>query len=73
MMPEIEKTLRFMSRALTKTVNNHLASKSNEISEDYFFYQLRTAYELGEKDLNIIVEKAALYDKLRNILRDLAQ
>jgi hypothetical protein len=36
-MLETEKTLRFMSRALTKTVNNHLASKSNEISEDYFF------------------------------------
>lgn len=70
---ETEKEIRMIARTITKTVNNHLANRNDEISEDYFFCYLRTAYECGEKSLDNIIEKAALYDKLRNVLRDLAQ
>jgi hypothetical protein len=73
MIPKTEKQLRMIAKTITKTVNNHMANKTDGISEDYFFYYLRTAYESGERSLDNIIEKAALYDKLRNVLKDLAQ
>jgi hypothetical protein len=73
MTPETEKQLRLMAKTLTKAVNNHIVNRTDGINEDYLFYHLRIACELGEKNLDNIIEKACLYDKLRGVLRDLAQ